>query len=156
MAVRGTVTVPGDKSISHLALLLAARAEGTSTLRGLSPGQDVTRTRGAVEAMGAEVEGQRVTGGVGRLHEPQGVLDVGNSGTSIRLLAGFCAPLPWLTVLQGDDSVANRPMDRVTVPLRTMGALVDGRQGGRLPLWWCGARPSRGSTSRPRWPAPRS
>ncbi|TML41531.1 MAG: 3-phosphoshikimate 1-carboxyvinyltransferase [Actinobacteria bacterium] len=133
MAVRGTVTVPGDKSISHRALLLAARAEGTSTLRGLSPGQDVTRTRGAVEAMGAEVEGQRVTGGVGRLHEPQGVLDVGNSGTSIRLLAGFCAPLPWLTVLQGDDSVANRPMDRVTVPLRTMGALVDGRQGGRLP-----------------------
>jgi 3-phosphoshikimate 1-carboxyvinyltransferase len=133
VALNGTIRVPGDKSISHRALLLAARAEGTSALRGLSRGDDVLRTRAAIEAMGATVDGDAVTGGVDRLHEPEAILDVGNSGTSIRLLAGFCAPLPWLTVLHGDRSVATRPMDRVTMPLRTMGATVDGRAGGRLP-----------------------
>jgi 3-phosphoshikimate 1-carboxyvinyltransferase len=131
--LRGRIRVPGDKSISHRALLLAARAEGTSVVRGLADGDDVARTRAAVEALGAEIEGDRVTGGTSRLHEPEAVLDVGNSGTGIRLLAGYCAAFDWLTVLAGDASVARRPMDRVAEPLRAMGATVDGREGGHYP-----------------------
>ncbi|MGI8776933.1 MAG: 3-phosphoshikimate 1-carboxyvinyltransferase [Acidimicrobiales bacterium] len=131
--LRGRVRVPGDKSISHRALLFAARAEGTSVVRGLSDGDDVGHTRAAIEALGAEVDGERILGGIERLHEPEGVLDVGNSGTGIRLLAGFCAGFDWLTVLAGDASVARRPMDRVVEPLRLMGALVDGREGGHYP-----------------------
>ena len=131
--LRGRIRVPGDKSISHRALLLAARAEGTSVVRGLADGDDVVRTRVAVEALGAEVDGDRITGGPDRLHEPEAVLDVGNSGTGIRLLAGYCAAFDWLTVLAGDASVARRPMDRVAEPLRAMGATVDGREGGHYP-----------------------
>ena len=90
--LRGTVRVPGDKSISHRALLLGALAEGTSTVRNLSTGDDVARTRAAIEAMGARVDRERdrerITGGASLLREPERVLDVGNSGTSIRLLAG--------------------------------------------------------------------
>ena len=131
--LRGRVRVPGDKSISHRALLLAALAEGTSVVRGLATGDDVARTRAAVASLGAYVDADRITGGRDRLHEPEGVVDVGNSGTSIRLLAGLCAGFPWLTVLAGDESVAGRPMDRVAEPLRRMGATVDGRGGGRFP-----------------------
>jgi 3-phosphoshikimate 1-carboxyvinyltransferase len=131
--LRGRITVPGDKSISHRALLLAALAEGTSVVRGLSDGDDVARTRLAVQAVGATVEGDKITGGRGRLHEPADVLDMGNSGTGIRLLAGLCAGFGWLTVLTGDGSVRRRPMSRVAEPLRLMGARVDGRDGGRLP-----------------------
>jgi 3-phosphoshikimate 1-carboxyvinyltransferase len=123
--LRGRLRVPGDKSISHRALLLAARAEGTSAVRGLSTGDDVVRTRVAVEVMGARIDGERITGGLGRLHAPADVIDVGNSGTGIRLLAGFCAPFPWRTVLRGDASVSARPMDRIAAPLRQMGARVD-------------------------------
>lgn len=131
--LRGRITVPGDKSISHRALLLAALAEGTSVVRGLSDGDDVARTRAAVEALGATVDGDKITGGRARLHEPDDVLDLGNSGTGIRLLAGLCAGLPWLTVLTGDGSIRRRPMSRVAEPLRMMGSRVDGRDGGRLP-----------------------
>ncbi len=130
--LRGRVRVPGDKSISHRALLLAARAEGRSLIEGLSSGDDVRRTATAVMAMGATVAGADVDGGLSRLAEPERVIDVGNSGTGIRLLAGFCAALPWLTVLHGDESVSRRPMDRVTEPLRLMGARVDGRGDGRF------------------------
>jgi 3-phosphoshikimate 1-carboxyvinyltransferase len=130
--LRGRIRVPGDKSISHRALLLGALAEGTSVVRGLSAGEDVTRTAAAVTALGASVDGDRITGGRGRLREAAGVLDVGNSGTSIRLLAGLCAGFDWLTVLAGDESIARRPMDRVAEPLRRMGASVDGRGGGRF------------------------
>jgi 3-phosphoshikimate 1-carboxyvinyltransferase len=136
--LRGRVRVPGDKSISHRALLLAAQAEGRSRLIGLSDGDDVVRTAAAVGALGAEVDGRapgtvHVAGGRARLHEPEGVIDVGNSATGMRLLAGFVASFDWLTVLQGDASVARRPMARVVEPLRRMGARVDGRQGGTLP-----------------------
>ena len=131
--LRGRLRVPGDKSISHRALMLGAVAEGVSRVRGLSDGDDVARTARAVRAMGAEVDGERISGGPSRLHEPADVIDVGNSGTGIRLLAGLCAGLPWLTVLTGDASVRTRPMDRVSLPLRQMGATVDGRVGGRLP-----------------------
>jgi 3-phosphoshikimate 1-carboxyvinyltransferase len=107
--LRGRITVPGDKSISHRALLLAALAEGTSVVRGLSDGDDVARTRAAIAALGAGIEGEKITGGRIRLHEPGDVLDLGNSGTGIRLLAGLCAGFPWLTVLTGDGSIRRRP-----------------------------------------------
>ncbi|MGH9268136.1 MAG: 3-phosphoshikimate 1-carboxyvinyltransferase, partial [Acidimicrobiales bacterium] len=122
-SLRGRLHVPGDKSISHRALLLGALAQGTSVVRGLSPGDDVARTAAALRAMGATIDGDRVEGGVDRLHEARGVIDVGNSGTTIRLLAGWCARFPWLTVLAGDASVATRPMERVARPLRLMGAV---------------------------------
>ena len=146
--LRGRLGVPGDKSISHRAVLLAALGEGTSRLRGLSGGEDVGATLGAVAALGAGVtpgdqadpvggrrgaRSVRIEGGRRRLHEPEAVLEVGNSGTALRLLAGAVAGLPGLTVLQGDASVARRPMDRVATPLRAMGAGMDGRAAGRLP-----------------------
>ncbi|MDQ3757345.1 MAG: 3-phosphoshikimate 1-carboxyvinyltransferase [Actinomycetota bacterium] len=115
--------VPGDKSISHRALLLAARAEGVSRVSGLSDGEDVRHTAAAVAAMGARIDGDRIHGG--ELHGVDGVIDVGNSGTGMRLLAGYCAALPWRTVLRGDESVDRRPMDRVAEPLRLMGARID-------------------------------
>ena len=109
----GRLRVPGDKSISHRALLLAALAEGTAQLRGLSAGlmsdapsgrwgraAPVSRSKRSPGRGGAIT----VAGGRGRLHEPTAVIDVGNSGTGIRLLAGWSAGFPWLTVLQGDGS----------------------------------------------------
>ncbi len=131
--LRGRIRVPGDKSISHRALLLAARADGTSVIRGLSTGEDVLHTAAAVAAMGVTMNGERVTGGEATLHEPLAPLDVGNSGTGIRLLAGYVAALGWLTILVGDESVTGRPMDRILEPLRGMGATVDGRGGGKYP-----------------------
>src|SRR5207249_5351800 len=130
--LRGRIRPPGDKSISHRALLLAARAEGTSVVRGLSGGDDVIRTRTAVRLLGADVDGERVTGGARRLHECEVPIDLGNSGTGMRLLAGYVAAWPWLTVLTGDEYLSRRPMDRVVEPLRRMGASVDGRDHGRL------------------------
>src|SRR5207248_8166676 len=103
---------------------------GESRVTGLSDGDDVRRTAGAVTAMGAVIDGERIIGG--GLYEPRHVIDVGNSGTGIRLLAGFCAAYPWLTLLGGDVSVSQRPMDRITGPLREMGAWVDGRNTGAL------------------------
>jgi 3-phosphoshikimate 1-carboxyvinyltransferase len=134
--LRGRLRVPGDKSISHRCLLLAARARGTSTIRGLSRGQDVAHTLAAVESFGASVTSDG-TGSLylegGALHEPDGVVDVGNSGTGIRLLAGWASGIDGLTVIAGDESIARRPMDRVAEPLRQMGAHIDGREGGRFP-----------------------
>ncbi|HWE56413.1 MAG TPA: 3-phosphoshikimate 1-carboxyvinyltransferase [Acidimicrobiales bacterium] len=133
--LRGSLRVPGDKSISHRALLLAARADGTSRISGLSPGADVMATLAAMSAFGAGIEssGGTVTVLGGRLHEPETVIDVGNSGTGIRLMAGWAAGLEGLSVLVGDRSIARRPMGRVTEPLRRMGAGIDGRDDGRLP-----------------------
>ncbi|MBC8364818.1 MAG: 3-phosphoshikimate 1-carboxyvinyltransferase [Actinobacteria bacterium] len=130
--LRGSVRVPGDKSISHRVLMLAALADGTSVIRGLSDGQDVRCTLSIVGQLGAEVdEGAdgtlRIRGG--RLHGPDAVLDVGNSGTAIRLLAGMLAGLPFRSVLDGDASIRRRPMDRVLVPLAQMGARVSGVDG---------------------------
>jgi 3-phosphoshikimate 1-carboxyvinyltransferase len=129
--------VPGDKSISHRALLMAARAEGVSRLSGLSDGLDVGCTAKAVACFGATLTPQAdalvVEGGSGLLHEPATVIDVGNSGTGIRLLAGWAAALDGIAVLAGDASVSQRPMDRIAAPLRLMGAFVDGRDHGRLP-----------------------
>jgi 3-phosphoshikimate 1-carboxyvinyltransferase len=136
--LRGRLRAPGDKSVSHRALLLAALAEGRSTLTGLSTGHDVLHTAAAMSAFGADVAHDidgtvTVDGGSTRLHEPAAVIDVGNSGTGIRLLAGWAAARPGLTVLAGDASVGGRPMGRIAVPLRLMGALIDGRNDGTLP-----------------------
>jgi 3-phosphoshikimate 1-carboxyvinyltransferase len=136
--VHGRLRVPGDKSISHRALLLAARAEGRSRISGLSSGSDVAHTLQAVRAFGAGVTPGAVAeihveGGTNRLREPTALIDVGNSGTAIRLLAGWATAIDGLTVLAGDSSIARRPMDRVVEPLRRMGARIDGRQDGRLP-----------------------
>ena len=135
--LRGTVRVPGDKGISHRALLFGALAEGRSRVAGLAGGDDVRRTRRAVRALGVRVTGSgttaTVTGlGVDGLTEPAGVIDCGNSGTSMRLLAGLLAGRPFLTVLTGDASLVTRPMGRVADPLRAMGAHVDGRAEGTL------------------------
>ena len=129
----GRLGVPGDKSISHRVLLLAALADGVSTIRGLSDGDDVAHTRAVVEALGADVDGS-VADGLevhgGRLQAVEGPLDVGNSGTGIRLLAGMLAGMPFVSVLDGDRSIRGRPMDRIIEPLRAMGATVDGSEGG--------------------------
>ena len=133
--LRGTLRVPGDKSISHRALLMSARAKGTSRITGLSNGLDVAATRRAIQAFGARVtdDGATILVEGGHLHEPESPIDVGNSGTGIRLMAGWASGLDGLTVLYGDASIATRPMGRVTEPLRMMGARIDGRDGGRLP-----------------------
>jgi 3-phosphoshikimate 1-carboxyvinyltransferase len=137
--VRGRLRVPGDKSISHRALLLAARADGRSQLTGLSSGEDVRATLRAVASFGAAVEEEGpggpvvIDGGPGRLREPDGIVDVGNSGTGIRLMSGWASAVPGLTVLAGDRSIAARPMERVVAPLREMGVDIDGRDGGRFP-----------------------
>jgi 3-phosphoshikimate 1-carboxyvinyltransferase len=136
--LKGRLRVPGDKSVSHRALLLAARAAGRSRLSGLSNGDDVQRTLRAMEQFGAGISrgphgSLAVDGGPDRLSEPESLVDVGNSGTAIRLLAGWATGVDGLTVLAGDESVARRPMARVTEPLRLMGAHVDGRREGQLP-----------------------
>jgi 3-phosphoshikimate 1-carboxyvinyltransferase len=137
LPLTGSLTVPGDKSISHRALLLAALAEGTSTITGLSSGDDVTRTRQAVAALGATVDTHgssvTVTGGRSRLRPASDPIDLGNSGTGLRLLAGVVATLKGTTTLTGDDSLQGRPMDRVAEPLSLMGATVTGQGERRLP-----------------------
>jgi 3-phosphoshikimate 1-carboxyvinyltransferase len=133
--LRGRLRVPGDKSISHRALLLAARAPGLSTINGLSDGADVAATARAVAAFGASVSYERGAVLVGGCEprEAETVIDVGNSGTAIRLLTGWAAGVDGLTVLHGDGSVAGRPMGRVAEPIRLMGAHVDGRMRGSYP-----------------------
>ena len=128
----GSTSVPGDKSISHRALLLAALAEGPSVLTGLSDGDDVARTRLAVAALGAGVmvdpsDGTvTVDGGRGRLSAPPDAIDLGNSGTGMRLLAGVVSGVHGVTRLPGDASLRSRPMDRIADPLERMGAVVSG------------------------------
>jgi 3-phosphoshikimate 1-carboxyvinyltransferase len=139
-ALAGEARVPGDKSISHRALLIGALAVGETEIRGLLEGADVLRTAAAVRALGAEAargaDGVwRVRGpGVGALAEPAEVLDMGNSGTAARLLMGVCATHAFTAVFTGDASLVRRPMGRVTAPLSRMGASFVGRSGGRLPL----------------------
>ena len=130
----GSTTVPGDKSISHRTLLIAALSEGTSTIVGLSGGDDVVRTRRAIEALGATVTDEgpggpgsvTVIGGRSRVAAPEDTIDLGNSGTGMRLLAGVVAAIPGTTRLTGDPSLCSRPMDRVASPLSLMGAVVEG------------------------------
>lgn len=136
----GEALVPGDKSISHRALMFGALAVGTTDITGLLEGEDVLRTAAAMRALGAEVENRggghwRVAGrGIGGLVEPADVLDMGNSGTAARLLCGLLAGHPLFAVMTGDASLRKRPMKRVTEPLSATGARFATREGGRLPL----------------------
>jgi 3-phosphoshikimate 1-carboxyvinyltransferase len=136
----GEVAVPGDKSISHRALMFGALAVGTTGITGLLEGEDVLRTAAAMRALGATVEHLapghwRVAGrGIGGLVEPADVLDMGNSGTAARLLCGLLAGHPIFAVMTGDASLRKRPMRRVTEPLSATGARFATREGGRLPL----------------------
>ncbi len=142
----GALRVPGDKSISHRALMFGALAVGETRITGLLEGEDVLRTAAAMRALGAEVvrvaDGQwRVAGrGVGGLEEPADVLDMGNSGTAARLLAGILASHPFVSIMTGDASLRKRPMKRVTEPLSACGARFVTRAGGRLPMAIQGAR----------------
>jgi 3-phosphoshikimate 1-carboxyvinyltransferase len=145
--LRGAVDVPGDKSVSHRALLLAALATSPSRVRGLLDAGDVHATRRAVEQLGAVVRDEgpyAVVEPPDRLAEPADVVDCGNSGTSLRLLAGVLAAVPGLSVLTGDESLRRRPVRRVVEPLRRMGADLRARDGDRFPpLVVCGG-PLRG------------
>jgi 3-phosphoshikimate 1-carboxyvinyltransferase len=144
--LRGTARVPGDKSISHRALMLAAMARGRSRIEGLSEGGDVRATAAALEAMGVRIGrdggGWSVDGvGTGCLLQPQAALDMGNSGTSTRLLMGLVASHPITATFTGDASLSRRPMARAIAPLRRTGAEIASARGGRLPLTVRGACP---------------
>lgn len=138
--MRGTARVPGDKSISHRSIMLGAIADGTTTVDGFLEGEDALSTLKAFQAMGVQIDGPEngrvVIHGVGRdgLKAPAGDLYVGNSGTSMRLLAGLLAGQNFDVTMTGDVSLSKRPMERVAAPLRAMGAVVETGEGGRPPL----------------------
>jgi 3-phosphoshikimate 1-carboxyvinyltransferase len=149
-ALRGRLTVPGDKSISHRAVILGSLASGETVVRGFLASDDCRRTVAAFRAMGRAIDDIEAAGrpalrirgdGAGALREPGDVLDCGNSGTTIRLMAGLLAGRPMFSVLTGDASLRRRPMARVVEPLRAMGAQITGREDGRYaPLAVVGRR----------------
>ncbi|KUP92480.1 3-phosphoshikimate 1-carboxyvinyltransferase [Tritonibacter horizontis] len=143
--LRGEAHVPGDKSISHRALILGAMAVGETRISGLLEGEDVLDTAKAMQAFGAEVinhgggEWSVFGVGVGGFAEPGSVIDCGNSGTGVRLIMGAMATSPITATFTGDASLNKRPMARVTDPLALFGAQAVGREGGRLPMTIVGA-----------------
>ncbi len=143
--LRGTAQIPGDKSISHRSLMLPALASGTSIITGLLEGEDVLATAAAMRLMGAKIEKcedgtWRVIGvGLGNLQNPKTKLEMGNSGTSTRLLMGLIASHPITATFEGDDSLSKRPMSRVSDPLRDTGATIEASDGETLPLTISGA-----------------
>ena len=146
----GAVRVPGDKSISHRSVLFSAMAEGTSHVSGVLDSADVRSSIGAVRALGAEVNLEKQSdgslagdirgwGGLGP-SQPEGVIDCGNSGTTVRLLMGVLAPWDITVELTGDDSLRRRPMRRITAPLELMGARFSPEGATTLPLSITGTR----------------
>ncbi len=139
-ALRGRIRVPGDKSISHRAIMFGALAEGITTVTGFLEGEDCLATLRAFRAMGVRIDGPergRVTVhsvGLRGLHAPSGPLDMGNSGTSMRLMSGILAGQAFDTMLTGDASLTRRPMRRVTEPLARMGARIETTEAGAAPL----------------------
>ena len=148
--LRGSIRVPGDKSISHRAVLFAAMAEGTSRLSGVLDSEDVRSSIRAVRALGAEVSLEKqpdgslagtVTGwGARGPRQPDGPIDCGNSGTTARLLMGVLAPWDVRVELTGDASLRTRPMRRITAPLMKMGARFEPAGRETLPITVCGSR----------------
>lgn len=146
--LKGEVTVPGDKSISHRAIILGSIAEGTTRVKNFLPSEDCFSTIGAMRMLGVGIEhaeggAEVVVRGKGLygLTEPEGVIDAGNSGTTARLLAGLLSAQSFFSVLTGDQYLRRRPMGRVVAPLRDMGASIWGRQNGeRLPIAIKGSR----------------
>jgi 3-phosphoshikimate 1-carboxyvinyltransferase len=143
--LKGSARVPGDKSISHRALMFGALAVGESRIHGLLEGEDVLRTAAAMRALGADIVHEadgtwRVHGvGIGGLREPADMLDMGNAGTGVRLLMGLVASHPITCFFTGDASLRRRPMARIIAPLQQMGARFVAREGGRLPIAVIGA-----------------
>ncbi|PKB78885.1 MAG: 3-phosphoshikimate 1-carboxyvinyltransferase [SAR202 cluster bacterium Io17-Chloro-G9] len=141
-SISGDLSVPGDKSISHRSLILNAVARGDALVTGLSSGADVMSTMGCLQAMGVGIEAGDQAGTVtvhgtwqragGGLREPEGILDAGNAGTSMRLLAGLLAGQPFTSVLTGDASLRTRPMGRIVQPLKQMGAQIMAREDDTL------------------------
>lgn len=134
-SLKGTVIIPGDKSISHRAIMFGSIANGTTKITNFLPGADCLSTISCFKQMGVHIEqdGASVVvegKGIDGLMEPSQLLDVGNSGTTFRLMMGLLAGRPFYSVLAGDESIAKRPMNRVSVPLTQMGAEIDGRQQG--------------------------
>jgi 3-phosphoshikimate 1-carboxyvinyltransferase len=144
-ALTGITKVPGDKSISHRALMFGALTIGETIISGLLEGEDVLHTAEAMKALGAKVEKcpdglWRTYGvGIGGLKQPENILEMGNSGTSTRLLIGLVAGHNIEATFAGDASLTKRPMQRVITPLEMMGAKFITRDGGRLPLTVIGA-----------------
>jgi 3-phosphoshikimate 1-carboxyvinyltransferase len=141
--LKGTVTPPGDKSISHRAVMLGGIAEGETTVSGLLEGEDVLRTVAALRALGADIKKTgpiwHIRGvGLNGLHAPAETLDMGNSGTAARLLIGLLSGRPFTSAFTGDASLGKRPMERVMTPLSQMGAIFESTNG-RLPLKVTGA-----------------
>lgn len=145
-SLKGTIKVPGDKSVTHRAIILTALAEGVSTVSDYCRGEDCLNTMRAFQSLGVRIEETaeqlHVHGkGMWGLTEPFGPIDCGNSGTGIRLMTGLLAGQDFFTVLTGDESIRRRPMGRVVKPLRSMGATIAGRKGGELaPLAITGTR----------------
>jgi 3-phosphoshikimate 1-carboxyvinyltransferase len=148
--LHGEIGIPGDKSISHRAVMLAALADGTSRIDGFLEGADTRATAAIFTQMGVRIEApspsRRIVHGVGidGLRAPAGVLDCGNAGTGMRLLSGLLAAQPFDCVLAGDESLSRRPMRRVIEPLSRMGARIDARENGLPPLRIHGAQPLHG------------
>ncbi|MGE7905681.1 3-phosphoshikimate 1-carboxyvinyltransferase [Peribacillus sp. NPDC094092] len=144
--LRGSIAIPGDKSVSHRSIMFGALAEGETTVTNFLPGADCLSTISCFKQLGVHIEqdGQHVKiegKGFNGLKEPESVLDVGNSGTTIRLMMGILAGQQFSAVLAGDESIAKRPMTRVVNPLRQMGAIIDGRKGAEYtPLFIRGGK----------------
>src|SRR5690606_11202839 len=144
--LRGEVGVPGDKSVSHRAVMLAALADGTSRIDGFLEAADTRATAAIFAQMGVRIQAPSASvrivhgAGIDGLRAPAGVLDCGNAGTGMRLLAGLLAAQPFDSVLAGDASLSRRPMDRVIEPLARMGAVIDAQEGGLPPLRIRGGR----------------
>lgn len=145
-SLEGSVRLPGDKSVSHRAAMLAAIAEGTSFLKHYSSGADCHSTLGCLRSLGipvtVEADGVRVEGaGLSGLKAPASPLDAGNSGSTIRMLSGILAGQPFASTVIGDESLSRRPMRRIMAPLRLMGASVEAREGQFPPIEVTGRRP---------------
>lgn len=146
--LRGALRLPGDKSISHRYAMLGAVAEGVTRIRNYATGADCHSTLGCLRALGAPVEqqsGEVVISGRGLhgLQEAAGILDAGNSGSTMRMLSGILAAQPFTTRITGDESLSRRPMDRIMRPLEAMGASIQAREGRYPPLeiYGCALRP---------------
>jgi 3-phosphoshikimate 1-carboxyvinyltransferase len=136
-SLEGEIKVPGDKSISHRAVMFGSIAEGTTQIENFLPGEDCLSTISCFQKLGVEINrnGNEVTvsgNGINGLKPPEETLDVGNSGTTIRLMMGILSGLPFESRLEGDESIARRPMTRVTVPLSKMGARIEGKNNGEF------------------------
>ncbi|SCY11681.1 3-phosphoshikimate 1-carboxyvinyltransferase [Alkaliphilus peptidifermentans] len=135
--IQGIIAVPGDKSISHRSIMLASISKGETVIENFLRGEDCLSTIDCCRGLGIRIEeeGKKIIvygNGLSGLKEPEDVLNVGNSGTTIRLLSGILAGQEFLTIITGDSSIRRRPMARIATPLREMGAIIEGRDNGRL------------------------